>query len=108
MRLNCQVYLWEICIRLLLAHRLGTAKAQIGLERLKVRIGLRARSPEDPLLGPTHAVASTGQHHAELLDRPEPGFPRWINILPMPCAEFTGQLRMLRGHGRVHQVGRGG
>jgi hypothetical protein len=37
-----------------------------------------------------------------------PGFPRWIDVLPVPCAEFGGSLRMLAGQRWLHYIGRDG
>jgi len=37
-----------------------------------------------------------------------PGFPRWIDVLPVPCAEFGSSLRMLAGQRWLHYVVRDG
>ena len=44
-------------------------------------------------------------NHARRL---KPGFPRWIDVLPVPCAEFGNLLGMLARHGRPHHTGRDG
>jgi hypothetical protein len=38
----------------------------------------------------------------------KPGFPKWIDVLPVPCAESGGLLRMLARPGRPHHTGRDG